>query len=241
MTDTFPERAFVWLGGILFVLSLAYCAYSYLVLWSALNGPFAYSASVFDTVLVSVFATHHSVFARDRVKRWLADTLPERLLRSVYVWTASVLLIVVCVLWQPIGGSLYRATGWQAIAHASIQLLGAGLIAWSVSVIDPLELAGIRRVRGVPPTSDAANASAAARFQVAGPYRLVQHPLYLGWILAVFGPAHMTGDRLAFAAITTIYLMIAIPWEERSLVGVFGDEYERYRRQVKWRVVPYIY
>ena len=268
----------------MFVLSLAFCAYSYLVLWSALRGSFVYAACVFDAVLVSVFAAHHSVFARDRVKRWLAGTLPERLLRSVYVWTASVLLIIVCGLWQPIGGSLYRATGRPAIAHAAIQLIGVWFIAWSVSVIDALELAGIRRsqqVRLKPDTTDgvdaevrltasakvmavrrsstrrrkadvtaivshalkpdATNGSAADRFQVTGPYRLVRHPLYLGWILAVFGPAHMTGDRLAFAAITTIYLMIAIPLEERSLVGAFGDEYERYTQQVKWRVVPYIY
>ena len=288
MTDTLPERAFVWLGGILFVLSLACCAYSYLVLWSTLRGPFAYSASVFDTVLVSVFATHHSVFARERVKRWLADTIPERLLRSVYVWTASVLLILVCVLWQPIGGSLYRVTGWHAIVFATIQLVGMWFIARSVSVINALDLAGIRRTRLTPEAQGLSRAIALRRFdvlrvvpsqvegrqaqgvlslsnhaglkacattigtagsrqvgatglQVTGPYRLVRHPVYLGWILAVFGPAHMTGDRLAFAAITTIYLMIAIPLEERSLVGAFGDQYELYKRRVKWRVVPYIY
>ena len=229
MTDDFPERVFVWLGGLVFVLSLVLCTYSYLILWSTPRVTVSYVACVVDTALVSVFSTHHSVFARDRVKRWLADTLPERLLRSVYVWTASVLLIIVNVLWQPIGGSLYRATGWPAIAPAAIQLIGVWLIARSVSVIDPLELAGIRST----PVAD--------RLQVTGPYRLVRHPLYLGWILAVFGPAHMTGDRLAFAALTTIYLVTAIPWEERSMVGVFGEEYERYKRQVKWRVVPYIY
>jgi protein-S-isoprenylcysteine O-methyltransferase Ste14 len=60
-------------------------------------------------------------------------------------------------------------------------------------------------------------------------------------VLAVFGTAHMTGDRLAFAAITTLYLVIAIPWEERSLVRSFGEDYLRYTRQVRWRIVPFIY
>ena len=237
------ERLVVWLGGVAFVSSLAGCAYSYVVLWAALDRPLVHiplgtgldhltpglPALVFDLSLLGLFTIHHSVFARDRVKRWLAETIAERVLRSVYVWTASVLLIIVCVLWQPIRGSLYRATGWLAVAHASIQLIGVLLIARSVSVIDALELAGIRRTRAVAP------------LQVTGPYRLVRHPVYLGWILALFGAAHMTGDRLAFATITTIYLVIAIPWEERSLVGTFGEEYERYQRQVKWRVVPFVY
>ena len=229
MTDDFPERAFVWLGGLVFVSSLVLCAYSYFILWSALRDSVSYAAGVVDAALVSVFATHHSVFARDGVKRWLASTVPERLLRSVYVWTASVLLILVCVLWQPIGGSLYRATGWPGVGQVIVQSIGVLLIARSVSLIDALELAGIRSTRAVAP------------LQVTGPYRLVRHPVYLGWILALFGAAHMTGDRLAFAAITTIYLLIAIPWEERSLVNTFGDEYERYKRQVKWKVVPFVY
>ena len=76
---------------------------------------------------------------------------------------------------------------------------------------------------------------------MTGPYRWVRHPLYLGWVLMVFGAAHMTGDRLAFAAITTAYLVVAIPWEERSLRQSFGDEYARYMRDVRWRMIPFIY
>ena len=100
-------------------------------------------------------------------------------------------------------------------AHAAVQLYGVGLIAQSVRGIDPLELAGIRRE------------SARGPLQIRGPYALVRHPLYFGWVLAVFGAAHMTGDRLAFAAITTLYLVIAIPWEERSLVRCFGEDFAR--------------
>jgi len=57
----------------------------------------------------------------------------------------------------------------------------------------------------------------------------------------VFGAARMTGDRLAFAAITTLYLIVAIPLEERSLRRAFGDGYVRYTRQVRWRMLPFIY
>ena len=77
--------------------------------------------------------------------------------------------------------------------------------------------------------------------QTEGPYRLVRHPLYLGWTLIVFGVAHMTGDRLTFAALTSIYLLAAIPFEERSLVQSFGESYVQYRARVRWRMLPFIY
>lgn len=231
------QRAFVWLGGALFVGSLAYCGWWFLFRLSAQGRPFdavqgrafAWDALAVDALLVAVFALHHSVLAREPIKARVARVIPPALVRSFYVWIASVLLIAVCALWVPVGGELYRATGWRAVVHAAVQLAGVWLITQSVRGIDALELAGIRRE------------SARGPLQVRGPYALVRHPLYLGWVLALFAAAHMNGDRLAFAAITTIYLLIAVHWEERSLVGSFGDDYVRYMRQVRWRIVPFIY
>jgi protein-S-isoprenylcysteine O-methyltransferase Ste14 len=57
----------------------------------------------------------------------------------------------------------------------------------------------------------------------------------------VFGTPVMTGTRAAFAIISTLYIAIAIPFEERSLVERFGRDYEQYQRKVRWRVVPGIY
>jgi len=224
-----PDRLFVWAGGGLFVASLAICAYSYFIRWSAGGAGGGWPATVVDTTLLSAFALHHSLFARDRVKRWLVRHVPDSLLRSVYVWTASLLLIVACVFWQPIGGDLYQAQGVRAALHVIVQLLGVWLIARSVATIDPLDLAGIQ------PRQQA------ERLQIVGPYRLVRHPLYFGWVLVVFGASHMTRDRLAFAVLTTLYLAIAIRWEERSLTAAFGEDYERYQQQVRWKLVPYLY
>ena len=223
------SRAFVWAGGAVFVGSLAYCLWWYLFALSLVPARVSWSALGFDVLLVGVFALHHSVLARESVKARVSRFIPEPLVRSVYVWTASVLLILVCAWWAPIGGELYDGRGWRRFAHAAVQLYGIWLIVQSVRGIDPLELAGIRREAARGP------------LQIRGPYALVRHPLYFGWVLAVFGTAHMTGDRLAFAAITTLYLVIAIPWEERSLMRSFGEDYLRYTRQVRWRIVPFIY
>jgi methanethiol S-methyltransferase len=180
-------------------------------------------------MLITIFAFHHSLFARERVKEWMGRRVAPSLLRSVYVWIASLLLMLVCLLWRPIGGEIYRATGLLAIALAAVQLVGLGITARSAARIDPLELAGIR------PSAQTQG------LQVSGPYHWVRHPLYLGWVLMVFGTAHLTGDRLAFAAITTLYLAVAIPWEERSLRRSFGEAYARYMRDVQWRMIPFIY
>ena len=113
--------------------------------------------------------------------------------------------------------------------HAGIQIAGVLIIASAVRTIDALELAGIRPH------------SVSQSLQIVGPYRWVRHPLYLGWLLATFGAAHMTGDRLIFAGISAFYLLIAVPLEERSLIASFGEEYTRYQRQVRWRILPYVY
>ena len=225
------EQVFLWLGGAAFVASLAWCAWVYLMRFGVsrpLADPLT-PALAFDGVAFGVFAAHHSLLARSPLKRAVARVVPERLLRSVYVWVASLLLVAVCLFWRPVGGDLYQATGVRAMAHDALQLAGLWLTVRSVRRISALDLAGIRMT------------TESGLLQVTGPYSIVRHPLYLGWMLMVFGAGHMTGDRLAFAAITSAYLVVAVPWEERSLEREFGDAYTRYARRVRWRVIPYVY
>ena len=222
-------RAFIWIGGALFVASLTASAWTYLLVFGR-PGPFeGWAAWSVDAALITLFALHHSVCAREGVKARLARYVSAPLLRSTYVWIASLLLFLVCAAWQRVGGEIYTATGLLAIALMAIQIVGLWITSRGVARIDPLELAGIRP------------ATQTQGLQVNGPYQWVRHPLYLGWMLMTLGAPHMTGDRLTFAAVTTGYLMVAIPWEERSLRQSFGDRYQRYARQVRWRMIPFIY
>jgi steroid 5-alpha reductase family enzyme len=95
-------------------------------------------------------------------------------------------------------------------------------------LIDPFELAGLRQAfnhwRGVafiPPT-----------FRAPGLYRMVRHPLYLGFVLAFWATPTMTEGRLLFAAAFTAYIFVGIWFEERDLVARFGEDYRAYRRRV---------
>jgi len=229
------RKCLAWSGGALFVASLVMCTWSYLF-WLGRDIPLAgWRPVAFDAGLISIFAGHHSVFARESIKRRLSF-IPPSMIRSFYVWIASLLLIGVIGLWEPIGGELYRVTGARAVVHAAVQLAGVWLISRAVAGLDPLELAGIRQL-----SESTASSAALQPLQIEGPYRWVRHPLYLGWMLAVFGAAHMTGDRLAFAGLTSLYLVVAVPWEERSLGQSFGEAYDQYARRVRWRIIPYLY
>ena len=220
----------VWLGGAAFVASLGLFVYCYFVVFGRTAGSERVLQPVLlNTFLFSVFAMHHSVLARASAKRRLVTVVPVQLERSFYVWVSSALFALVCLGWQPVDGLVYARTGWPALPHWMAVIAGA-VITWrAAAVLDPLELAGIRQAGGDDRTP---------AFTVVGPYCWVRHPIYLGWMLIVFGVPVMTGTRLTFAIVSSAYLMVAIPFEERSLADAFGDTYRDYRRRVRWRVLP---
>jgi protein-S-isoprenylcysteine O-methyltransferase Ste14 len=224
-------QAIAWLGGIAFLGSLSYLVYFYAIVLASPAGDAARAGShgLTDAALFTAFALHHSVFARAGIKRRLTRLLPASLERSAYVWLSSLLLVAVCALWQPVPGMVYEADGGWRVVLYGVQGLGAVLTLRGASVIDPLELAGIRQATRM--TSHDA-------LRVVGPFRVVRHPIYLGWMLLVFGAPTLTVNRLLFAAISSAYLILAIPWEERSLVEAHGDQYRAYQHSVRWRVIP---
>ncbi len=192
-----------------------------------------------NVLLFSAFALHHSVLARSSAKRVMRQIVPPELERSIYTWVASLLFLVVCTWWQPVPGVLYQFDGpWRAVGWTG-QLLAVLLTYRASRALDVLNLAGVRAVVGPGDTGPAA--SEAQPLTTDGLYGFVRHPVYFAWALFVFSIPTMTGTRAAFAVISTVYLMMAIPWEERGLVETFGDKYQAYRRKVKTRMIPWVY
>ena len=217
------------LGLVVFMASLALLAWWWTVVAGrseAAGGP---AAAVVDALLFSAFALHHSVLARPWAKRKVQRVLPDDLVRTSYVWIGSLLLIGMCLFWRPVGAIVYHASGFPGVLLRTVQVLGVVVGALAVRRISVRELAGL-----VPPGS-------VDELEYAGPYRLVRHPLYLGWVLFFFGASQMTGDRLLFAVVSTVYLLIAMPFEEAGLQRQFGDRYLEYRRTVRWRLIPYLH
>ena len=222
-----------WLGGLAFVASLGYLVYFYAVVLGAPAGPHdLFTPALLDAALFSAFALHHSLFARARVKTAMARWVSPDNERTVYVWVSSILLFVLCLAWRPMPGVVYEVEGVWRVVFYGVQAVGLALTVRGAGVIDPLELAGIRQ---------ASARESAQTIRVVGPFRMVRHPIYLGWMLMVFGAPTMTANRVWFAVLSSAYLILAIPWEERSLVAAHGDQYRAYQRQVRWRVIPGIW
>ena len=224
-------RTFAWLGGAAFVGSLGYLVYFYGVV---LGIPGESDNDTLRNITINValftlFALHHSALARSGVKQRVVRLIPPSAERSLYVWVASGLLVLTGVLWQSVPGVVYQIEGATAMGLHVIQLIGVLLTIRGAGVIDPLELAGIRQESEPAP---------AGPLKIVGPFRLVRHPIYLGWMLMVFAAPHLTVNRLVFAVISSAYLILAIPWEEKSLVAAHGDQYRAYQRTVRWRVIP---
>lgn len=227
------SRALVFtrLGALTFFFSLAYFLFSYLTTFGepASGGGIAASFT-WNVALFTIFALHHSVFARERVRAAIASALPQPLERSLYVWIASIMFIAVCALWRPVPGVAWRVDGPLVWGLRAVQAAGVWLTLRSAVVLDIRDLAGLRAAGG-----------GAIEFRTSGPYGWVRHPIYTGWFLMVFAASPMTMTRLAFAVVSCAYLIVAIPFEERSMLNAAAGAYERYRKQVPWRLVPRIY
>ena len=247
-------RAFAWAGAVLFAAALAYFLFSYSLTFGEITaGTIAPGAIAFDVALFSVFALHHSIFARIPVRSLVRKIAPAQLERSVYVWVASLMLIGVCYGWRAVPGVLWQVSRPWSWAILAVQLVGVWLTLRSAVVIDGLELAGVRQVITpnsqvpTPKTHESPNAEKDWRLEVGrwefrteGPYGWVRHPIYLGWILIVFSVGTMTMTRLVFAAISTVYLLIAIPFEERTIRAQSAG-YNDYIRRVPWKLIPRVY
>ena len=197
----------------------------------AIDGPvqggFAESLLV-DLGLLLLFALQHSVMARPAFKRWLTRFVPEPAERSTYVLASSLALIALFAFWRPLGGEIWTLGGTAAAAMWALCAFGWSLVLAATFLIDHFDLFGLRQVwlnlRGLPYT--------AIGFRSPGPYKVVRHPLYVGWLFAFWATPVMSVTHLVFAAATTAYILVAIRFEERDLLEALGETYRNYRARV---------
>jgi methanethiol S-methyltransferase len=189
--------------------------------------PFLYALAI-NLALLGLFAVQHSVMARPWFKKAWTKFVPTPVERSTYVLFSSLALLLLFWKWQPMGGVVWRVESISAWASL-VALYGLGWLTVLVTtfLLNHFDLFGLRQVwlylTGRPYTQLA--------FGTPGPYRLVRHPLYVGWLMVFWGAPVMTVAHLVFALATTAYILIAIQFEERDLVRAHG-EYAEYRRRV---------
>jgi protein-S-isoprenylcysteine O-methyltransferase Ste14 len=184
-------------------------------------------ALAIDLGLLALFAVQHSVMARPGFKRWWTRFVPEAVERSTYVLLSSLAMVALFAWWEPIGGIVWDApAGLARNSVIALYLLGWALLLYTTFLIDHFDLFGLRQVwnrlrghRYEPP-----------KFYTPSLYRIIRHPLYVGWLTIFWAAPTMTVAHLVFALGTTAYILIAIRLEERDLVAAFGDRYLAYRQ-----------
>jgi protein-S-isoprenylcysteine O-methyltransferase Ste14 len=225
-------KLFRWSGALLFLLSLLsfVVVYGWRLRTPAPPSEDAARDAIANVVLFTIFALHHSIMARTGAKAWLTRVVPPQLERSVYVWIASALFLAVCWLWQPLPGVVWQVRGPGLMLYIA-QAFGIALTLAAARIVGMWELAGVKQPDLTKPIE----------FRKDGPFAIVRHPIYLGWVLMVFATPTMTTSRLLFAVVSTLYLIAAIPFEERSLLENFPDKYGAYQRQMRWRLIPFVW
>jgi protein-S-isoprenylcysteine O-methyltransferase Ste14 len=194
---------------------------------SPADGPWQ-TALLIDLGLLSLFALQHSIMARPAFKRLLTRIVPAPAERSTYVLASSLALLLLFWEWRPLGGTVWaiRSGLGESLLYTAYAF-GWTLVLLATVVINHFDLFGLRQVwlhlQGRPQSD--------LRFTTPFLYRIVRHPLYVGWITVFWSTPVMTVTHLFFALMTTVYILVAVQLEERDLMTKH-PEYIDYRRQV---------
>jgi protein-S-isoprenylcysteine O-methyltransferase Ste14 len=192
-------------------------------------GPLAQSMLV-NAGLLSIFVLQHTIMARPAFKRAWTKVIPAAIERSTYVLAASVSLLVIFFLWRPMPRVIWDVESpvFAALLSA-VSLGGWGMVFLTSFVINHFDLFGLRQVWA----RFRARAFVPVGFRLAGPYKLVRHPLMVGFLIAFWATPQMTVGHLFFCVMTTGYILLGTWFEERDLIAEHGERYLEYRRQVR--------
>lgn len=192
------------------------------------TAPLGWAISV-NVALLTLFAVQHSVMARPAFKRWWTTIIPPAAERSTYVLLSNAAVLLLCWLWEPIGGTIWSVED-ATLRTAIYVLYGAGWIGLVAATfcIDHFHLFGLRQVYAYLTGGTCEEKS----FRTPGPYRFVRHPIYVCWLTIFWATPTMTGAHMLFALATTAYILIAIQLEEKDLEDHLGKPYADYRRTI---------
>ena len=195
---------------------------------SGVQGP-VLQAVLINLGLLGLFAIQHTVMARSGFKRWLTQIIPAAAERSLFVLLTNLILIALVWQWRPLPGVVWEAGGVAATLLHVLFFVGWGIVLLSTFLIDHFDLFGLKQTyfyaTGRP--------YAGPEFKEHLFYKIVRHPLMLGFLVTFWAAPVMTTSRFFFAGVCTVYILLALYIEERSLVELHGDEYRDYQRRVR--------
>ena len=193
------------------------------------SAPFT-EALIIDLLVLGAFAIQHSLMARPGFKAVWTRIVPRSVERSTYVLLSSLLLGLICWQWRPIPATVWDVSGSPIAAGLLRGLfwLGWVILFLATFMVNHFDLFGLRqvflRLRGLeysPP-----------KFTQRALYKLVRHPIMLGFVISFWAAPRMSVGHLIFSIATTGYILIGIALEERDLMHAHGEQYGAYRARV---------
>lgn len=193
-------------------------------------------AVVIDAALLGAFALQHSIMARYAFKRRWTRVVPWHVERTTYVVAASLFLLLLMWQWRPLPLRVWDTRGTPAeMVLVVVFWAGWATLLVSTFLINHFELFGLQQVW----TYFRGREFHRPAFKTPVLYRLVRHPIYLGFVLAFWSAPRMTVGHLLFTVAATGYILVGIYFEERDLVAVYGQAYRDYRRRVPM-LIPFL-
>jgi protein-S-isoprenylcysteine O-methyltransferase Ste14 len=191
-------------------------------------------ALLVDGAFLALFALQHTIMARRAFKRRWTRIVPTEVERSTFVLVTCAILIAMVWQWRALPGVVWHVEGAPALALWALCALGWAMVLLSTFLIDHFELFGLRQTL----TFALRHAPREPRFRERALYKLVRHPLMLGFLIAFWSTPHMSRGHLFFALMCSAYILIGLRIEERTLVAAHGDAYRDYQRRVPM-LVPF--
>lgn len=187
-----------------------------------------------DLGLISLFGIQHSVMARQGFKKKWTRIIPEPIERSTYVLFSSLIVILLLIYWQAVPDVIWSADKTVGAILLVVSFFGWGMVFLSTYLINHFQLFGLQQVYNY----SANKKQELLRFQIPFLYKMVRHPLYLGFLIAFWAAPVMTIGHLVFTIGMTVYIFIGIYHEEKDLIKLYGRDYEQYQRKTP-KVIPF--
>ena len=189
-----------------------------------------------NLILLTIFALQHSVMARPGFKAWWVRIIPQAIERSTYVLLSSLVLFLLYYYWQPMTSMVWLVEHETArLVIWALFALGVLIVLLSTFMIGHFELFGLKQVLN----HYLGKGEITPFFRSPGFYQLVRHPIMTGFIIAAWATPDMSQGHFVFALVSTLYILVALRFEENDLVNSLGDAYKSYQKRVP-QLVPFI-
>lgn len=202
---------------------------------SGLAGP-AGTALLINALLLGAFAIQHTIMARPAFKKQIMRLIPPAAERSTFVMAANLTFVLLFWQWRPVAGTIWEIENTLGIAILQgLFWLGWAIVLTATFLIDHFDLFGLKQVTNYLLSREPAKPD----FKERSFYKIIRHPIMLGFIISFWATPSMSMGHLFFAGLSTAYILVGLTFEERDLIAHHGEKYLQYAQRVPM-LIPFL-